>query len=1396
MKGKAVKKGGFDRSTGSRGSGGKSMRRVTSTGSHCKHASPQRNTSGRQGRKPGNHQAEKPEFVVEFKKKNRVPKASRKIIVSIDQYPAVTLCDISQTFDAFSQDCSYVLPDVLKAKVVRCFKREMRAEFHFEPGQFRRDRSRNEDSALAGSQHICTPDPSQGLTPDHQTPLRARPLVLSGGSADPPFNSLTGCKCAWNGAASKDPGLKGAESLSNRNKSIARRSKHVPGSSRTPSSVEENGVIGEFCNRMCTPTHSGTSPGVVCQNIEDTCQRARAYFRKTSSSCARTDMPWPLPNSGLTHASHTATPACPAPPADPTDTVDSPIRTNDQDAQSGYPSETLLGAPEGSSSGPAQCIYHKKDESRDGENGELVRNVSSRSPDSTNVGFAPNSLQAETQPSPTLDGHGRESSDDVNSPLHTDHQCDHSRTPPCPSAVLLSDTERTSSSYPISPPSSFQPGEVRSVSLVGLSPPCSITGPLENHLFFSKDARMDSFYSSSSESSLLLPQYKRDCDEEPLSGLPKLLPYYERSISDDDNYTVYSLLYDACRETDNALPPILSPVTSPHRPSWSPGSSYRMEPEEDTYSHEPPQLVNDKGIPGVDRGSGDVLNPALPTKPQFSPSTHHGAKRSSPSTGASDNGDQTCAGALDEVTAYKQDILLVDVTQDDAELFENLPQTSLLKLGPVRVSEELKFKPVRTAKKQQPNSDRLQVELGHRATPVITDYSCDSADDAEESNKRPWRPQSSSVTRHSTWPLIETQRELTSFPDSNNNHANKSSERSHPTKPLNPLHSHNTAALSTLNGPCGSNSPNLSELRRQKSNSYCWKYFGESTTCGFKPCRFLHLPLEGDEKFCSETILRFTKNPMCLHKARAVFTGYYLSNAPGAFFSMPVLLSLLWALLKAGMVSDVFAVLNVSVCYKIVPGHEFVLALFNFVREKGHTGLIPELMQLTFKMAAAGLVLSFDWLDGLKNNSEVQPPICATSKSDKGTVSVPCLGYLNVAHTVVEIELCTKLEDWRRMGDVFSSVCQSIQRPNQLEQISGHIAIALLSESKDKQAVPFSAFAETVYQKEQDSLTMTYLGRIGVSLMLRYHKTHQWAKGRRVAEFLSFSKINYSTLKGLFGNEDGASRCFLVTVATELFLLSGSIEGALNTLRENSWFLSSSVWPCDAADVESRTRVLLRLGERTSHRGTLEVLSHLPGLKEPNDFADVSNYCSVFNAHLQVCVDRQTLPVASDLVDFMLSKQLAVEPALLQALLQKLGRQNLWLRAREVFRHSLSQGYYQGVSAPPGFMALLVPCQLGEVELALAFEMFITVNGSIILQAAENDTGSLNITLKRTRSGESEYLSAGSRVLTAASVPQPKLSIQYTAVNSSQEQVFTLDVSSARSWLHHNHLWANEVWAH
>lgn len=81
------------------------------------------------------------------------------------------------------------------------------------------------------------------------------------------------------------------------------------------------------------------------------------------------------------------------------------------------------------------------------------------------------------------------------------------------------------------------------------------------------------------------------------------------------------------------------------------------------------------------------------------------------------------------------------------------------------------------------------------------------------------------------------------------------------------------------------------------------------------------------------------------------------------------------------------------------------------------------------------------------------------------------------------------------MGDVFRSICQSNHRPNQMEHISGRIVIALLAESKDKLSLPYAAFAQTVFQnKDENSLAWGLFGRIGVSLMLRYHKTHQWAK--------------------------------------------------------------------------------------------------------------------------------------------------------------------------------------------------------------------------------------------------------------------------------------------------------------
>lgn len=46
------------------------------------------------------------------------------------------------------------------------------------------------------------------------------------------------------------------------------------------------------------------------------------------------------------------------------------------------------------------------------------------------------------------------------------------------------------------------------------------------------------------------------------------------------------------------------------------------------------------------------------------------------------------------------------------------------------------------------------------------------------------------------------------------------------------------------------------------------------------------------------------------------------------------------------------------------------------------------------------------------------------------------------------------------MGEVFKTICKPTQHPNELERISGRIATALLSESKDELSLPFAAFTE------------------------------------------------------------------------------------------------------------------------------------------------------------------------------------------------------------------------------------------------------------------------------------------------------------------------------------------------
>uniref|UniRef100_A0A8C6SIZ2 Protein TOPAZ1 n=1 Tax=Neogobius melanostomus TaxID=47308 RepID=A0A8C6SIZ2_9GOBI len=1353
-----------------------------------------------------------------------------KVILWDDSFPKVSLCDISPLCVECQHKCTFVLPDNVTSK--HCFKEEMRAGFRFEPGclsqkkqsfheivQVRNNGQPSQLTYVNDQNKDVTNNADSGSLVNH-VPQNHKSCEITCSAEQRPNNLCT----MQNKCTDSSQNMLGNESLVNIENGISPEDSKTQNGDHMDSPLNTNGFSDSLGSVHCVDSPKRTleqqlRPNVLALNKTDeldsfTCQRVRVYSGKNSSSCARTYLTWPLLSRKPSSTEHSESAGHPSSfqisqhfePADP----DHPPKLKLSISNQGVGANINENA--------SSCVDASSDLLNKNKNCPLYSSQQRLTmPDILDTFCKRLATSSSQRPAP-LQIKGSSSL-----------MIDSSMSTPSPSTLGLNETS----------PNIFAttlPDTSEVINSVSSSPPF-LTTPASNVCCVNQSQTASLDLNDSYDSSSLLPQdMEVSCDETATDQSPPILePYFKTSQFKLTAYRNDSLMsIEKCSDGDFLLPPLLSPLNSPLKHIVADASvEYechntdmpKPKMQSENYTPEITNVIENSHAQNCSRSQmeafpshNDVHRFVVPAEEesQQQPLVTDSTARSPPSIAStqssfspssnnksndeSSDQDSNCSEmsenqepekdlenpeALDEVEAYEQDILLVDVFQDDSDLFEKLPLKGLLKLGPVRTSDNPEPGCKKMVKIMPPTSESSKIAQRSSITPVNLDFLRDSP---EDSPRRSWRPQYNSTSSALQCGSIKQHKLMGS---SEGNCINTEQERTvhFPTENM----SHISPSLASRLGFITRNTstPNEADIRWQKP-AYCRNYFSESLNCGFKACRFHHVPMDGDEKFCTETLARFVKNPACLHKAGAVFTGFYQSNKPGVYFSKPVLIALQWALLKAGMLSDLFSVLRTALAHTIVPELEFLLGVFNLIREKCLLSFAPELMHLTLKMAAAGLPLSLDFLDSVKN-TELHQTVSATALSGN-TRSTPT-EYLNLAHAVVEMELCTKQEDWKRLGNVFQSICQSTQQVNQVERISGRIAVALLSESKDRLVLPFAVFAETAtHNVDGDSPAMSCLGRIGVSLMLRYHKTHQWAKGLKVVEVLSAAKVSYATMKGLFGNEDGTSRCHLINVATELFLLNNSVEGALNTLRENEWFLTSSVWPCEAADIENRTHVLLRLAEMTSHRDTLEILSNLPGLKEPNGHVDIARYTTFFSAHLQVCLDRQIVALASDLVDFMLSKGLQVDHAMLQMLLHKLGKQNLWLRARAIFKNSLNKGYYPGVSAPHAVMTLMVPSQLGEIELALTFEMFITVNATAILALPENTTSTMSITLKRTQSGESDYLSAGSRLLSAACIPQPKLSVRYTSVNSSQDQVFALDISSARRWLRNNHLWANEVW--
>nr|XP_014346637.1 PREDICTED: testis- and ovary-specific PAZ domain-containing protein 1 isoform X2 [Latimeria chalumnae] len=540
-----------------------------------------------------------------------------------------------------------------------------------------------------------------------------------------------------------------------------------------------------------------------------------------------------------------------------------------------------------------------------------------------------------------------------------------------------------------------------------------------------------------------------------------------------------------------------------------------------------------------------------------------------------------------------------------------------------------------------------------------------------------------------------------------------------------------------------------------------------------------------------------------------IFIGYYRSVPPGIQFDSDVMNDLLLGMAKKNWLQFVFELMNVCLLVKILPAKDILLNVFGCVASIGSRNVVPSLIDITCKCVEAGLTLQtehFDYIIKLLGQlqaswQEIDVVMAIKSRLQKRKAKKD--GLCDITAAVAEVKHYREKGDWAKIGTLYSNLRSGCEDLGELNKLSSYVAVTLMKDVKaDQTVVPFCEFARAVHQNPHfNGLDKNLLGRIGISVMLAYSNKKKWMKGRKVLDALHEMQIHFTTLKGLVCVEGFTSRCQIVNIAVEIFLNTGSLDGAMWVLKESEWTINTVLYPCSRMDVLKRHNLLCAIANRTLAKSlydqTFEVLRNLPGLQESQDTVDVSQYSVIFNKLLEACIENRTLGVSSSVVEFMASKNIPINFVELRALITALGRNCLWLKARSHYKNALSMGCYPPLEGNLYCRLLSIPCYLSEIEMLLALEVFIVANASNI-QSPCASSPKLQIVLKRYREDRGckrkDYKTAVKRMMAAARISNPKLLVKLMTVNVAMEQVFTLDQGSAQKWLKENMKWAAKVW--
>ncbi|NWV45020.1 TOPZ1 protein, partial [Daphoenositta chrysoptera] len=592
---------------------------------------------------------------------------------------------------------------------------------------------------------------------------------------------------------------------------------------------------------------------------------------------------------------------------------------------------------------------------------------------------------------------------------------------------------------------------------------------------------------------------------------------------------------------------------------------------------------------------------------------------------------------------------------------------------------------------------------------------------------------------------------------------------------------------------------------------YCRYYFMTSRGCERAKCWFCHVPGQGEEKICMAILRTYIsiKESGLLKRAVQIFVQYYKEVTPGVDFASEVLNDLLGSLLNNCLLQEVFQILNVVVQIKTLVAVDVLLKVFEHVASLNVRNAVPTLISTFRKLIDAGMFFElehFDYIIKLLHQLQVSRWEMSTvlnikSRFKERYFEKTWIFDFNLA--VAEIQHCKEKRDWTKLGALYLNARTGCEQFDDLQKLFLSIAEILTKDSEtDRPGVPFCDFADAVMKNSHhNEADRIFIGRTGISVMYSYHKVLQWIKGKKVLDKLHELQIHFTLLKGLVGATRSASRCQIVNKAAEIFLHSGNLDRATRVLRESEWITDAPLWPCDKMDILNRHNLLCAIVHKylrkSLYRQAFEVLQNLPGLQKHSDIVDASQYSCLFNKLINACVENKNLGVSSSAVDFMLSKKIAIDFFLLRRLITALGRSSLWSKARTYYKNALSLGCYPELQGNLYHKLLKIPSYLSEVEMLLTIEIFLVSNASDI-QSLRTTSQTIQIILKRsedqTVQNNSAYHVAVERLIQAARLSDPKLSLKHMTMNVNMEEVYSLEHSSALKWLQENMKWAEKVW--